>query len=107
MVVKKFKNGTESHLQKLYNYFSDPIVLEKDNRVSGGYAWAALFAAIIAYDIYSIKTKKTETLTRFFWRQTENKINSLVPLAVWSGLTIHLLLEKSIRRKAFGNTNDI
>jgi len=105
MVEKKYKNGTEYHLQKLYNYFSDPIVLEKDSRISGGYAWLAMFAAIVAYDIYSIKSKKTETLTRFFWRQTENKVSSLAPLAIWSGLTIHLLLEKSIRRKAFGNTS--
>jgi len=105
--VKKLKNGSEYPLQKLYNYFSDPIVLEKDYRVSGGYAWAALFAAITLYDIYSIKTKKTETLTRFFWRQTEKKTNSLIPLTVWSGLTIHLLLEKNIRRKAFGNKNNI
>ena len=107
MVAKKSKNGLEFHLQKLYNYYSEPIVLEKDHKVSGLYAWSILFAAIAAYDAFAIKTKKAETLTRFFWRQTENRKKSLVPIAIWAGLTAHLLLEKSIRRKAFGNKNQV
>lgn len=107
MVVKKYKNGTASHLQKLYNYYSSPIKLDKDDRASGGYAWTILFLGIIAYDAFAIKTKKAETLTRFFWRQTEKPLNGIVPIAIWASLTTHLLLEKSIRRKAFGTKDKV
>lgn len=107
MVAKKYKNGMEYHLHKLYNYFSNPIELQKDERTSGFFGWLLLATYIVAYDAYAIKTKKTETLTRFFWRQTEKPIKSLLPVTLWTGLTVHLLLEKSVRKKAFGNTNKV
>lgn len=98
----KSKNGKALPLQKLSDYYSSPISLEKDDRVSGAYAWLALAAAVVAYDSYAIATKKAETLTRYFWRSTEEPKKSIVPLACWSILTAHLLLEKNIRRKKFG-----
>lgn len=101
MVEKKFRNGTEFHLQKLCDYYNQPIILEKDHRISGAYAWSVMFLAIILYDAYAIKTKKAETLTRFFWRQTEKPIHGLLPVFLWIGITGHLLLEKKLRKKIF------
>lgn len=98
----KSKNGKALPLQKLSNYYSSPISLEKDDRISGAYAWLALAAAVVAYDTFAISTKKTETLTRYFWRSTEEPKKSIVPLTCWAILTAHLLVEKNIRRKKFG-----
>jgi hypothetical protein len=98
----KSKSGKALPLQKLSNYYSSPIKLEKDDRVSGAYAWAALVFAVVAYDIFAIKTQKTETLTRYFWRSTEEKKKSILPIASWVIVTAHLLAEKNIRRKKFG-----
>ena len=67
MAKTKFKSGEALPLQKLSDYYSSPRLLDKDERVSGLYAWLALLAAVAAYDAYAIKTKKAETLTRFFW----------------------------------------
>lgn len=103
MEEKKFKNGTEYHLQKLFNYYSSPINLQKDERVSGTFGWIALLSIIAAYDIYAIKTQKVETLTRSFWRLTDKPLKSIIPLTAWAALSVHLLAEKSIRRKKFGS----
>lgn len=100
----KFKNGEALPLQKLSNYYSSPIILDKDERVSGLYAWLALLAAVAAYDAYAIKTKKVETLTRFFWRSTEHPTKSLVPISIWLLVTGHLLLEKNIRKNKFNHS---
>lgn len=97
------KSGEVLPLQKLFKHFLNPIDLKKDKRVSGGYAWFFLAAFIVIYDSVAIKTKKTETLTRFFWRQTENKFSAVIPVSVWALLTIHLLFEKSIRKRKFGH----
>jgi hypothetical protein len=104
MEEKKFKSGTEYHLQKLSNYYSSPINLEKDDRVSGTYAWLGILSAVFVYDLYAIKSKKAETLTRSFWRLTERPIKSIIPLAAWATLSAHLLLEKNIRKKKFGTS---
>lgn len=101
--MKKLTNGLASHQQKLYNYYTQPIELEKDNRISGSYGWIALFLGVVAYDIYAIKTKKIETLTRAFWRSTESPIKSILPVSAWIILTFHLLGEKKIRKKYGGN----
>jgi hypothetical protein len=98
----KPKSGKALPLQKLSNYYSSPISLEKDNRITGAYAWAALAAFVVAYDSYAITTKKAETLTRYFWRSTEDSKKSILPLASWAVITAHLLVEKNIRRKKFG-----
>ena len=98
------KNGEASPLQKLYKYYSSPISLEKDERKSGAYAWIFFLGLVAAYDVYAIKTKKVETLTRAFWRGTEKPLQKVIPITVWTGLTAHLLLEKSIRIKKFGET---
>jgi hypothetical protein len=89
-------------LHKLSDYYSVPIDLEKDERISGVYAWMALIGAVIAYDAIAIKTKKVETLTRYFWRSTEMPTKGVLPIACWSIVTAHLLAEKNIRRKKFG-----
>lgn len=102
MEEKKFKNGSVYHLHRLSNYYSEPINLIKDERISGLYAWAGILLFVLAYDTYAIKTKKAETLTRSFWRMTEKPIKSVVPVFVWTTLTAHLLLEKSVRKKKFG-----
>ena len=103
MEKTKYKNGEDSPLQKLSNYYSSPITLDKGERASGLYAWLAILAAVTAYDIYAVKTKKVETLTRAFWRGTEKPLQKVIPITVWTGLTAHLLLEKSIRIKKFGD----
>lgn len=104
MEKTKYKNGEDSPLHKLYRYYSSPISLEKDERKSGAYAWAFIFGLVVAYDVYAIKSKKTETLTRAFWRGTEKPLQKVIPITAWTGLTVHLLLEKSIRIKKFGET---
>lgn len=98
----KSKSGKAFPLQKLSSYYSTPIHLEKDDRISGAYAWLALATAVIAYDTYAITSKKAETLTRYFWRSTEEPKKSIIPLTCWAILTAHLLVEKNIRRKKFG-----
>lgn len=99
MAEKKFKSGLEYRLQEFYNYFLNPIDLEKNDRISGAVGWAALVALIVAYDLYAIKSKKIETLTRSFWRLSESKATKLPVFLAWSTLTLHLMAEKNIRRK--------
>ena len=101
MVEKKSRSGTEYHLQKLYKYYSNPIDLKKDSRLSGLIAWLGLMAYVIAYDTYAIKTKKAETLTRSFWRLSEGKLSKAPVLGAWLTITFHLMLEKEIRRKVY------
>ena len=99
MVVKKLSSGLELLRPKLSDIFSTPLVLEKNNQKSGSIAWGGLAAGIIAYDIYAIKSKKVETLTRAFWRLTEKPLIGIIPVGVWLGLTFHLLIEKLVRKK--------
>jgi len=98
MDAKKSMSGMASPLQKLSDYYKSPVLLEKDSRISGAYAWLALVAIIATYDYYAIKSKKIETLTRSFWRSTERPLKSIIPIASWTILTAHLLLEKKVRR---------
>lgn len=84
--------------QELYKFFLNPIHLDKDHRISGIFAWVSIFLFVLAYDIYAIKTRKAETLTRFFWRSTENKSTSTLTHGVWILLSFHLLIEKPLRR---------
>jgi hypothetical protein len=98
MVVKRLRNLTELLPLKLSKVFNTPLILEKDDKKSGTIAWGGLALGIIAYDIYAIKSKKIETLTRAFWRHTENKITGSIFTGVWLGLTFHLLIEKLIRK---------
>jgi hypothetical protein len=100
------KSGEVSPLQKLSNYYKNPINVQRDERISGTYAWMGLLASVIIYDYYAIKTKKAETLTRAFWRLTEEKGKSVAPIAIWSTITLHLLLEKNIRKKKFGEVKN-
>ena len=98
MVVKKLSSGSESLRPKLSDIFSTPLVLERTNQKSGSIAWGGLAAGIIAYDIYAIKSKKIETLTRAFWRLTEKPLSGSILIGVWLGLTFHLLIEKLVRK---------
>jgi hypothetical protein len=98
MVAKKCKNGMEFLQQKLSNAFSTPLVLDKQDKKSGSIAWSGLALGIIVYDIYAIKSKKIETLTRSFWRLTEKPLTGSIFTGVWLGLTFHLLIEKLIRK---------
>jgi hypothetical protein len=98
MVVKKSKNGTEYLRLKLSDALTAPLILDKQEKKSGTVAWGGLALAIIAYDMYAIKSNKIETLTRSFWRLTEKKITGSIFTGVWLGLTFHLLIEKLIRK---------
>jgi len=84
--------------QKLSSAFSTPLVLDKQDKKSGSIAWSGLALGIIVYDIYAIKSKKIETLTRSFWRLTEKPLTGSIFTGVWLGLTFHLLIEKLIRK---------
>lgn len=99
MAEKKSKSGTEYHLQKLSNYFTQPVILEKNQSKTGVIGWLGLVGVIVLYDAYAIKSKKIETLTRSFWRHTENKTGQSIFIGAWLGLTFHLLFEKMIRKK--------
>lgn len=99
MAEKKSKNGMVFRQQKLSDILFNPISLEKDSRKSGLIGWVGLIAIIVLYDVYAIKTKRIETLTRSFWRHTEQTIGKSIFIGAWLGLTFHLLLEKMIRKK--------
>lgn len=98
MVVKKSRNGTEYLQQKLSKVFESPFSLDKHDKKSGLIAWGGLAFGIIAYDVYAIKSKKIETLTRSFWRLTEKPLTGSIFTGVWLGLTFHLLIEKLLRK---------
>lgn len=94
----ELKNSEGCLLQKLYDYYRNPIILERD-RGTGGFGWLFILLFVIAWDYYAIHTKKIETLTRFFWRTTEsNYIKSIPLIGVWIILSFHLLIEKSLRK---------
>jgi hypothetical protein len=99
MAKTKFKNGEAYPLQELSNYFSSPINLEKDARLTGLIGWAALVAFVVGYDLFAIKSQKAETLTRSFWRLSEGKVSKFPVLAAWMIVTAHLVIEKDVRRK--------
>lgn len=99
MVVKKLKNGTEYLQLKLSKELKSPLVLDRQEKASGSIAWGGLALGIIAYDMYAIKSKKIETLTRSFWRLTEKPLTGSIFIGVWLGLTFHLLIEKLIRKQ--------
>jgi hypothetical protein len=99
MARTRSKNGEAYPLHKLSNYFSSPVNLEKDSRTTGLIGWAALVAFVVGYDIFAIKSKKAETLTRSFWRLSEGKMSKFPVMAAWMIVTFHLMLEKDVRRK--------
>ncbi len=99
MADREYKNGMDFHPLKHSKLFSNPVILEKDERTTGVIGWIGLVAIIVLYDYYAIKTKKVETLTRSFWRHTEHKIGQSIFIGAWLGLTFHLLFEKMIRIK--------
>ena len=96
--MKKLKNIKGFHPQKFSDAIAGPLILDRELKRSGASAWACLALAIIVYDLYAIKSKKIETLTRSFWRMTENKISGSIFTGAWLGLTFHLLIEKLIRK---------
>jgi len=102
MVVKRSKSTKGYHRQKLSDSLSAPLVLEKNDTTSGLLGWCGLLSVIIAYDVYAIKSKKIETLTRFFWRMTEQPITGSIITGAWIGLSFHLLIEKLIRKALSG-----
>jgi hypothetical protein len=83
--------------RKLSDVASKPLVLDKD-RTSGLSAWGVLVVGILVYEMYAIRTKKIETLTRAFWRLSEKQLHASILNGVWLGLTFHLLIEKSLRK---------
>lgn len=86
--------------QKLSDYYKSPISFERSDGVfRGEFAWLLLVFGIIVYEVFAIKTKKAETLTKGFWRSTNNKVTGFVPVTAWMILTLHLILEKRIRQK--------
>lgn len=88
--------------QRLSDFFCQPLSLKKDKRISGLFGWLVLFAYVIAYDFYAIKTRKIETLTRSFWRSTEKTIPGIIFIGAWVTLSVHLLIEKPVRKKILG-----
>jgi len=97
-VEKRFKSGMEFLRQKLSRVLGSPLVLDRESKKSGSIAWGGLALGIIAYDIYAIKSKKIETLTRSFWRLTEKPFTGAILTGAWLGLTFHLLIEKLVRK---------
>lgn len=86
-------------LQKLSEYYRNPLNLKKDDRITGVFGWLFIALFVLAYDIYAMKYQKIETLTRFFWRSTEkNILKSLIPIGAWLVLSFHLLIEKPVRK---------
>lgn len=94
----EFVNGSEYLRLKLSNVLATPLILDREDKKSGTIAWGGLALGIIAYDIYAIKSKKIETLTRSFWRLTEKPLTGSIFTGVWLGLTFHLLIEKLVRK---------
>lgn len=101
MAKIKFRNGEVFPLQKLCNYYTNPINLDKQNKKTGLIGWFILAAYIILFDIYAIKTKNVETLTRSFWRLSEGKLTKFPVFIAWGVITAHLMLEKQVRKKIY------
>lgn len=100
--MKKSKSTKGYHRQKLSDKLAAPLVLEKNESTSGVLGWCGILSLIIVYDVYAIKSKKIETLTRFFWRMTEQPITGNIITGAWLGLSFHLLIEKLIRKALSG-----
>ena len=86
MVAIRLKNTKVFLPQRLSNHLSEPLVLEKE-ATSGLLAWLSLTLGIVAYDIVAMKSGRIETLTKTFWRFTENKLAASIITGVWLGIT--------------------
>jgi hypothetical protein len=53
---------------------------------------------VILFDVYAIKSRKIETLTKSFWRTTEKIFPGSILIGVWVILSLHLLIEKPARK---------
>ncbi len=53
--------------------------------------WAAIMAVVIGYDAWALTTGN-QTLSKAFWRTSENPAGRVVLAATWGGLTWHLML---------------
>ena len=85
--------------KKITSYLSTPVHLEKDDRKSAFGVWMLFIAIAIIYDVFAIRSKKRESLTRTFWRHTEDPAKGAFALTVWLSITAHLILEKPLRKR--------
>lgn len=82
----------------LFRRFWGPVSLEREGRKSGALGWAALAFYIFAFDLYAIRTKKIETLTRSFWRGAASPSRTFFVHFAWLLATFHLLGEYRVRK---------
>jgi hypothetical protein len=92
------KSLGEYPLRKLFDIIFRPVNLDKNEPFSGIFGWLVLGLYVIFFDIYAIKSRKIETLTKSFWRITEKIFPGSILIGVWVILSLHLLIEKQARR---------
>lgn len=85
-------------LKRFVGWYLGPIDLTRDSRASGAYGWVGLVLVIVAYDVFAIRTRRIETLSRYFWRSAEQSIAGPALRIVWVWLTFHLLFEAKVRK---------
>jgi hypothetical protein len=74
------------------------VELEEFKKIPGDFAWIALAAGIVAYDVFAIKTKKAETMSSAIWRSLAHPIKSPLAALIWLSLTWHLFGNKQARK---------
>jgi hypothetical protein len=78
-------------------YFG-PIELSREGRKTGLIGWAGLVAFVVLYDLFAIRSRKIETLTRSFWRLSSRRSGLIFTHIAWLLTTLHLVVEFRARR---------
>jgi len=61
-----------------------------EEKISGEYAWGVLMLGVFAYDIYSIKTGKLETMSSAVYRALRHPLKFPLLSLIWGIITFHL-----------------
>jgi len=85
-------------IKRFIRWYLRPIDLTRDERITGAIGWMLLIVGILAYDIFAIRTRKIETLSRYFWRSAERTVFGNTLRCIWVWLTFHLLFETKVRK---------
>ena len=78
-----------------------PVEIDKGSRRTGAIGWALLVLYIVCYDVYAIRTKHVETLTRAYWRGSASRRGSLLVHLLWGIATFHLVAEHRVRKAIY------
>jgi hypothetical protein len=77
------------------------VDIDKGSRKTGAVGWVILALYIVVFDVYAIRTKKFETLTRAYWRGSSSVKGSFFVHGLWALATFHLVAEHRVRRALY------